>query len=221
MASPPFDPAHTTPGDTDVAANYPAAERTFRDIMESWMLIEHDRYGHTTIGVGDEATRDTDANWSTGSFWYNTDTAKLEVCSDDSPSIVWTPVQGEFDAGTRVVLQQTAAPTGYTKEVGATFNDYTLRLTTGTISTGGSVGYSTFLARTATDSHTLDITQIPAHTHTTNAGATQTAQIDEPDFNFPRFTAGTASGSAGGGLGHTHNIDCRIKYRDVCIFEKD
>lgn len=239
MASPPFNPAENTPGDTDVAANYPAAERTFRDVMESWMLIEHDRYGHTTIGVGDEATRDTDPNWSTGSLWYNTDTDELEVCTDDSPSIVWTTVQ-EFDSGTRVVLQQTAAPTGYTKEVGATFHDYALRLSTGTVGTGGSVDFSTFLARTATDAHTLTEAQIPAHRHFGFASATvvpssspltasnQPASVGDTGDTARYIMGGSGTeatigrtSSVGGGTSHTHNIDCRIKYRDVCIFVKD
>lgn len=40
MATPPFDIAQTVPGDNDFVSPYPATERTFRDVVESWLLIE-------------------------------------------------------------------------------------------------------------------------------------------------------------------------------------
>lgn len=36
MAVPPFAIAETTPQDNDVVLNFPLAERTFRDVVESW-----------------------------------------------------------------------------------------------------------------------------------------------------------------------------------------
>lgn len=45
MASPPFSIAETVPGDSDFASQFPGTERTFRDIVESWLLINHNVQG--------------------------------------------------------------------------------------------------------------------------------------------------------------------------------
>lgn len=42
MASPPFAIAETTPQDNDVVLAFPLAERTYRDIVESWLTILSD-----------------------------------------------------------------------------------------------------------------------------------------------------------------------------------
>ena len=46
-----------------------------------------------------------------------------------------------------MLFQQTAAPTGWTKQT--THNDKALRLQTGTVGTGGSVAFSTAFATPA------------------------------------------------------------------------
>lgn len=45
MATPPFVIATTLPGDSDITSQYPAVERTFRDIVNSWLLIDHNNLG--------------------------------------------------------------------------------------------------------------------------------------------------------------------------------
>jgi hypothetical protein len=52
-----------------------------------------------------------------------------------------------FPSGTSMLFQQTAAPTGWTKST--THNDKALRLTSGTVGTGGSVAFSTAMATPA------------------------------------------------------------------------
>jgi hypothetical protein len=60
----------------------------------------------------------------------------------------------EAPSGTAMLFQQTSAPTGWTKQTG--HNDKALRLVSGNVSsTAGSVGLSTFFARTATDGFTI------------------------------------------------------------------
>lgn len=55
MASPPFDIAHTLPEDDDIVAQFPQVERTFRDIVESWLLIEHNVQGrHDKVSLDDQ-----------------------------------------------------------------------------------------------------------------------------------------------------------------------
>ncbi len=49
-----------------------------------------------------------------------------------------------FPSGTSMLFQQTAAPTGWTKQT--THNDKSLRLVSGSVGTGGSVAFSTAMA---------------------------------------------------------------------------
>jgi len=86
-------------------------------------------------------------------------------------------------SGTYMLFQQTAAPTGWTKET--THDNKALRVVTGTASSGGSVDFTTAFASQAvtgtTDgsgvtitgsvaSYTLTESDIPAHTHFIAAG---------------------------------------------------
>jgi len=141
---------------------------------------------------------------------------------------------GGFPAGTKMLFQQAAAPTGWTKDT--THNDKALRVVTGTPSSGGSIAFSTFLARTATDTMSLSIANLPAHHHGIN--------IRNVDGNAPLDGAGsfanqvTATGlfgfnaagntindvliaNTGSGTAHGHNIDCRIQYVDLIIATKN
>ena len=75
---------------------------------------------------------------------------------------------GYFVAGTKLLFQQTAAPTGWTK---STANDNAaLRVVSGTVSTGGSVNFTTAFASQSVagtiGATTLTTAQIPAHGHT-------------------------------------------------------
>lgn len=45
MASPPFNIAETIPGDSDFASQFPGVERTYRDVVESWLLVNHNNLG--------------------------------------------------------------------------------------------------------------------------------------------------------------------------------
>jgi hypothetical protein len=100
-----------------------------------------------------------------------------------------------FPKDTIMAFQQTAAPTGWTKET--THNDKALRVVTGTIAATGS----------------------GVDTRAAGSGAAQTAA---------RAIAGTSagpstntSGSAGGGTGHSHNIDLQVNYVDLILAKKD
>ena len=80
-----------------------------------------------------------------------------------------------FASGTRMIFHQTAAPTGWTKDT--SHNDKALRITSGTVGTGGSVAFETaFASQTPSGSvstsvsgtvanTTLSISQIPSHQH--------------------------------------------------------
>lgn len=55
MALPPFNPDENVPQPNDLISQYPPEETTFRDIIESWILWEHDRNGnHDHVGLADK-----------------------------------------------------------------------------------------------------------------------------------------------------------------------
>jgi hypothetical protein len=87
-------------------------------------------------------------------------------------------IGGEFASGTKMIFQQTAAPLGWTKDTSN--NDKALRITSGTVGTGGSVAFETAFASqtpagslsisTPTVSGTVGGTalteaQLPSHRH--------------------------------------------------------
>lgn len=51
MAAPPFALATTLPEDTDIVSQFPQNERTNRDIIQSWLLVNHDVNGNHLIAT--------------------------------------------------------------------------------------------------------------------------------------------------------------------------
>lgn len=123
-----------------------------------------------------------------------------------------------FGAGTKMLFQQTAAPTGWTK-VTASVDDKALRVVSGSVSSGGSVAFSTAFGTTATDAHALTVTEMPAHTHTYSKSTSTGAVGTGPNQDF--FNVTTNTGSTGGNAGHSHGIDLRVTYLDVIVATKD
>jgi hypothetical protein len=126
-----------------------------------------------------------------------------------------------FASGTRIGFQQTAAPTGWTKDTTAAINDSILRFVTGTASSGGSVAFSTWAAQTATGAHTLTTAEMPNHNHLSwlgtssgAAGASSGMLVGAPSLN--KDTTYT-----GGGGSHSHSLTQGIKFYDFIIASKD
>ena len=100
MATAPFSIAETTPGNTDAVSVFPAAERTFRDVVESALAVEHDMGNASTdktarhkFGVGSTGTRDTITTWVVGGLWFNTGTtpATLQLVTAVGP-VTWQDI---------------------------------------------------------------------------------------------------------------------------------
>jgi hypothetical protein len=139
-------------------------------------------------------------------------------------SAVITP---PFPAGTRLLFQQTTAPTGWTKIT--TYNDAALRVVSGAAGTGGSVGFTTaFASKSVTGTvgnTTLTIDQIPNHSH----GLQGYVSIDGGgSFGNPAGSSNIYSSTfgAGGGQSHTHTftgtaINLAVQYVDIIIASKD
>src|SRR5262245_56591265 len=113
MAVAPFNPNESVPGDSDIASQFPALERTFRDVMESWMLVEHGRSGHHALPSLTTTERNAITDWEVGSLIWNETKNALEFVTSIGP-VVWGSGSG-FPSGTRLIFPQSAAPTGWTK----------------------------------------------------------------------------------------------------------
>jgi hypothetical protein len=163
-----------------------------------------------------------------------TDGQVLTSAGSGAPPVFETLVA--FPSGTRMVFQQTAAPTGWTKDTTAALNDGALRTTTGTVGTGGTVAFETAFASQAvggtngnTGATTLSTAQLPSHTHTAGA-PNQTAGLQGgAQANVGAADGSSTTGATGGGGSHLHGgstfsgtaIDLNVKFYDVIIAAKD
>lgn len=136
-------------------------------------------------------------------------------------------------AGTRLAFQQTAAPTGWTKDTTAALNNTAMRIVTGAVVNGGSVAFTTaFSSQNVTGTNgvsgatTLSITQIPSHQHTSDGTTINFGYAGGANI-APRGGA-ASTGLIGGGGSHTHpagsftgtDINLTVKYYDFIIASK-
>jgi len=154
--------------------------------------------------------------------------------------------QSLIPSGTKMLFQQTSAPTGWTKDT--THNNKALRVVSGTASSGGSIDFTTaFTSRGISGTSgataaggtvgntTLTIDQIPSHTHTITYG---TNDVNGGGGQYPTYldrTGATATtNAAGGGQSHTHSfsgashthsfsttLDMAVQYVDLIIATKN
>ena len=146
-----------------------------------------------------------------------------------------------FPSGTTMLFVQTTAPTGWTKNI--SHNDKALRVVSGTVGTGGSVGFTTAFASQAVSGSiantTLTTAQIPSHQHGRGTIFTG-ASPDNPGTYIASGGGGvfyTNAGSGftgdgygtdftGGGGSHNHSftgtaINLSVQYVDVIIATKN
>lgn len=124
--------------------------------------------------------------------------------------------------GTVMTFYQTSVPTGWTA---VSLDDYALKIVSNGSGgvTSGSVGYATLFARTETDSHALSVNEIPSHTHYYSADPGNIFSGGSPG-PVPAYYAATynyTSSATGGGAGHTHNIDMRVKTAAIILGTKN
>lgn len=149
-----------------------------------------------------------------------------------------TEAAGAFPTGTKMLFQQTAAPTGWTKDT--THNDKALRVVSGTASSGGTSAFSTVFGKTATDSAAADLAAHshgvtdPGHVHTfsghTGSEGSGTYPTTPGLSSWSNVTYSSAISSAGTGIsvnpagtgaGHAHGMDIRVQYVDLIIATKN
>ena len=132
------------------------------------------------------------------------------VVFNDGTTLTSNPIP----SGTAMLFQQTAAPTGWTKST--TYNDYAVRIVSGTASTGGTSGFSTcFTNQTPTinvsglsaGATTLSTGQMPSHNHTTSQSGQASGWAGSYSAGNPCQPQPSGStNSNGGGGSHSHSI---------------
>lgn len=174
--------------------------------------------GQTAFAVGDI-------------FYANTTSTLTKLAAGSAGTVLtsggpgaapsWAASGGGLSSGTRMSFNQTAAPTGWTKDTTAALNDSIMRIVTGTVGSGGSNAFSTFNGQTSVGATTLALSQIPSHSHSQHPlknGTTGTYAVDQISGASP-FASNT--GAQGGGGSHTHTITTAIKYNDFIIASKN
>ena len=155
-----------------------------------------------------------------------------------SNGTTWTSAAapgGGFPAGTIMLFRQTSAPTGWTKDT-TNFNNNAIRVVTGSVSSGGSVDFSTaFASQSVTGTvgtsgaTTLDTNQIPSHSHTVSQQNPYNFAANDASASRQYSRVNTNTGATGGGGSHTHSggtftgtaINLAVKYCDVIFATKD
>lgn len=163
-----------------------------------------------------------------------------ELTAAQVAAAIESSLSSEFASGTRLTFQQTAAPTGWTKDT--SHNNKAMRLVSGTVGTGGSTAFtSVFTSRTIAEanlpSHTHSFSATSSsngsHTHTyANAGGTDSvSRGTSSSFTYADASPGstssdgshthTVSGTTGNGSGSGTAMDFAVQYVDFTISQKD
>lgn len=204
----------------------------------------------TNLGLGSLATLSTvltanitDANVTTAKIAdSNVTTAKI---ADGNVTAAKLASGVALASGTRALFHQTAAPVGWVKDT--TINDKTLRVVSGSVSSGGSTPFSTIFASRSTNSHVvtgtvgstiLTASQIPSHSHFIaspgGVGPAALSAANYVDYSMASWTTannnyvlyGTTAApdrgltsSAGSDGGHTHSFtaDTHLHTLDMAV----
>lgn len=226
----PFDIDESYPADDQVLSQFPAGHRAEQQAISDIVTAEHDEgSGHHKFPGGTDAQRNAITDWVVGSLWLKTDVtpAKIQRVVSLGP-VVWQDLGGEFPSGTRMVFDQDAAPTGWTRQ---NITGERLIKLAGSGDTGQTEAGTWTIGGVTVDSHTLSTAEIPAHSHGISY------RTDDSFTNPSGCTAGVrgtgnnnctntnAIQNAGGGGGHTHGLTAdgawRPANRILIVAEKD
>lgn len=139
-------------------------------------------------------------------------------------AMVGSSTADPIPTGSVMLFYQNAAPSGWTLVTSQ--NNKALRVVSsaGGVA-GGTNSFSTVFAQSATGSHVLTTSEIPAHTHAAAAG---NFVITAAGSSYAPTGSGSgtsyqsaATASAGSGGGHTHTFTMDVAYIDVLLCSRD
>ena len=188
-------------------------------------------YGRITVSVFTTLTTVT-VVWDAGVLDSGLSAIAVGFLSVNNKATNWRAIDGleldfskkglndSFAAGTRMLFNQTVPPVGWTKIIE---NDKALRLTTGSVGTGGSATWTTVFGPTAVTGGTaITIAQMPPHDHSTSELPHSNVNIptaaNPRQLGFPG--ASPRTGMTGGGAAHTHPL-LELQHVDVILASKD
>lgn len=245
MASPPFNINQTSPQDTDIVSQFPANERSNRDIIESWLLVDHNTNGqHAKITMPQAAAPATPAASTAVLYMDTADQLKVKHASG-TEEYVGVPVGAVF-------FVTGLAPVGYLELDGSavsrtsfpklftylgtfygagdgstTFNipDARGRVMAGLDLTGlrltaaGLGVAATTGAVGGSQTYTLSTSEIPSHTHVNtlnDPGHTHTFS-NSPLRAGSAFASGSSSGLADPGVVTINSASTGITINNVAV----
>lgn len=211
MASPPFSIAETLPGDTDIASQFPALERTFRDVVESWLLVDHNTSGqHKYVEFADQGASPTFASGIIG-VWNEIGVLSARLANGTIKRVVLFPVN------TTTIFAQAAPPAGWSLSVA--HHDQLLRVVN---TSGGGQGGDWTVSGLTTQDHTLTEAEMPLHNHSFDWRTAASSAFTGPGGNGWGGDTPSTTGGKGGSQPHNHGAvqstgAWRPAYTDVVI----
>jgi len=136
MASPPFDINAALPGDSDIVSQHPVNARAFRDIVESWLLINHNNLGqHTRVELPFTTPAPT-AVANVGTIYVDVD-GNVKFLTSGSDEYLQAP------PGSYLISAAPVVPAGYLNADGSAVSRSTFAALFAAISTTYGVGNGT------------------------------------------------------------------------------
>ena len=180
-----------------------------------------------------------------GMLWIDTTTSPYQIKTYNSSTTNFDVLSG-FPSGTKMLFQQTAAPSGWTKDT--TTNNRALRVVSGTVGTGGTHDFTTVFNSAVTFTgtvagHAITLNQMPSHAHgVTDPGHSHALtaarefassrsgdgdnECQNQNFSTNSNVTGISIQAAGGNQAHSHGftgstVDFEVAYVDVIIATKN
>lgn len=209
MATPPFNIANTAPADTDIVSQYPADERSNRDVIESYLNTAHDfnTGHHNVVGLVDQVT---DPAALLFPQMYNVG-GKISI--QTAAGVINTVVQ--FLPGVKHLFPQAAVPVGWVLDTDV--NDALIRVNA---TTGAGTGGSWTISGLTIASHVLVISEMPVHNHQyRRPNDPSTLASGDGRSGNVTVSENQTTTNAGSGGGHAHGVTFdgawRPKYLDT------
>ena len=150
----PFNPELQGTPTLEIGAEPSTGDSTLRIPTTQWVKKSGNYVGQTAP-----------SNPEYGMLWIDTAAHPFTAKSYDGTG--WDLISG-FPSGTRMLFQQTTAPTGWTKDTSN--NNIALRVTSGSVSTGGTLTFTQAFNSVRTVDGTvggtaITVSQMPSHNH--------------------------------------------------------